>query len=76
VERVSNFSRQFALALELPFIIVATIGVGGAIGYFLDRWLHTGPILMLVFGILGFIAGLRETLSRMKQADAKGKDDG
>jgi F0F1-type ATP synthase assembly protein I len=73
-QRMANFSRQFALATELPFIIVATIGVGGVIGYFLDRWLHTSPIFMLVLGILGFIAGLREMLSRMKHPDGKGKD--
>ena len=70
---MANFSRQFALAMELPFIIVATIGVGGVLGYFLDRWLHTEPIFMLLLGILGFIAGLREMFSRMKQADGKGK---
>lgn len=72
-ERMANFSRQFALAMELPFIMVATIIVGGVIGYFLDRWLHSGPIFMLVLGILGFVAGLREILSRMKQGtDGKG----
>lgn len=72
-QRMADFSRQFALAMELPFIMVATIIVAGAIGYFLDRWLHTGPILMLVLGIVGFIAGLREILSRIKQgADGKG----
>jgi len=39
--------------------------VGAAIGYFLDRWLHTKPWLTLVFGALGFFAGLREVLRRL-----------
>ncbi len=63
-QRVAGFSRQFATALELPFILVATVAVGGVIGYFLDHWLHTKPYLMLLFGFLGFFAGLRDMLRR------------
>jgi ATP synthase protein I len=63
-QRAAGFSRQFALALELPFIMVSTLAVGGLIGYFLDRWLHTKPYLMLLFGCLGFFAGLRDMLRR------------
>jgi len=53
------------LALELPFVFVAAVGLGGAIGYFLDRWLHTKVVFLLVFGGLGFFAGLREILRRL-----------
>jgi ATP synthase protein I len=60
-----GFSQQFAMAMELPFILVGAILVGGAMGYFLDRWLHTKPALMLVFGGLGFFAGVRDVLKRL-----------
>lgn len=60
-----GFSRQFAMAMELPFILVASVGVGGLFGFFLDRWLHTKPALMLLFGALGFIGGLRDVLRRV-----------
>jgi F0F1-type ATP synthase assembly protein I len=63
--KTKNFSQQFAIAIELPFILVGTILVGGAIGYFLDAWLHTMPALMIVFGTLGFVAGLRDILRRL-----------
>jgi F0F1-type ATP synthase assembly protein I len=63
-ERTAGFSRQFATALELPFILVAAIVVGGLVGYFLDGWLHTKPYLMLLFGFLGFFGGLRDMLRR------------
>jgi F0F1-type ATP synthase assembly protein I len=66
-QQAKSFSRQFAMAMELPFIIVAAVIVGGLIGYFLDRRLHTAPVLMLVFGGLGFFAGLRDVLSRAKK---------
>jgi F0F1-type ATP synthase assembly protein I len=58
-------AQQMAMAMELPFVLVSAIVVGGLMGYFLDRWLHTKPILMLVFGALGFFAGVRDVLRRL-----------
>jgi ATP synthase protein I len=63
-ERDSS-SRQFGLALELPFVMVSAIVVGGAFGYFLDRWLGTKPIFLLILGALGFYAGVRDVLRRV-----------
>ena len=60
-----GFSRQFAVAMELPFILVGSVGVGGLLGFFLDRWLYTKPYLMLLLGTLGFIGGLRDVLRRL-----------
>ncbi len=63
--QVSNYGRQLAMAMELPFVLVSAVLVGGLMGYLLDRWLHTRPWLMLVFGGLGFFAGVREILRRL-----------
>ena len=65
VEKTKAFSQQFAMATELPFILVGTIAVGGLLGYFIDGWLHTRAIFMIVLGFLGFFAGLREVLRRL-----------
>jgi len=67
-----GFSQQFAMAMELPFMLVGAVVVGGLIGYLLDRWLHTKPILMVVLGFLGFFGGLRDVLRRLP-ADDDGK---
>jgi len=64
-KQAKSFSHQNAMAMELPFIFVGCIVVGGAIGYFLDAWLHTKPALMIVFGAIGFVAGLRDILRRL-----------
>ena len=61
----AGFSRQFAMAMELPFIIVSAVVVGGLVGFLLDAWLHTRPFLMLIFGFLGFFGGLRDVLRRL-----------
>lgn len=66
-QQAAGFSRQFAMAMELPFVIVSAVLVGGLAGFFLDRWLHTKPFLMLVLGFLGFFGGLRDVLRRMSK---------
>ena len=67
-KRRKDFASGPALALELPFTLVGPIAVGAAMGYFLDRWLHTKPWLMLILGALGFFAGVREVLRRLPSA--------
>ncbi|HYL86158.1 MAG TPA: AtpZ/AtpI family protein [Candidatus Angelobacter sp.] len=68
-KKAKDFSSTPALALELPFTLAGAIGVGVAMGYFLDRWLHTKPWLTLLFGAFGFFAGIREVLRRLPAGD-------
>ena len=63
---MENFTRQSALALELPFTIVGAVAVGGALGYFLDKWLHTAPWFLVILGTLGFVGGVMEVIRRLK----------
>jgi ATP synthase protein I len=58
-------THQFAMAMELPLIIVAAIGIAGLLGFFIDRWLHTKPIFMIVLGAVGFAIGVRDVLRRL-----------
>jgi F0F1-type ATP synthase assembly protein I len=55
--------------LELPIVLVSAIVVGGLIGYFLDRWLHTKPVLMIILGGVGFYVGVRDVLRRVSRED-------
>lgn len=67
----SSAIKQIALAIELPFVLIGPAVIGGAIGYFLDRWLHTKPWLMIVLGLCGVAAGLRDTLKAAGSGDKK-----
>jgi len=53
------------MAMELPFVLVAAVVVAGLLGFFLDRWLHTKPWLLILFGGIGFYAGVRDVLRRL-----------
>ena len=63
--------RQMALAFELPFMLVGPVVLGGAVGYFLDRWLHTKPLLLIVLGIIGVAVGVREAVKGAGALDKK-----
>jgi ATP synthase protein I len=65
VEKARDSSNQAAIALELPFVLVSAMVVGGLLGYLLDRWLHTKPVFLLILGGIGFFAGVRDVLRRV-----------
>ena len=53
----SKAGNGLGVALKIGVEFVSAVGVGVAIGLFLDYWLETKPWLMLVFFILGSAAG-------------------
>jgi F0F1-type ATP synthase assembly protein I len=63
--KVQTYGKQTALAMELPFTLAGAVILGGLLGYYLDRWLHTKLLFTLVLGGAGFYAGLREVLRRL-----------
>ena len=67
--RPGQFARQFAMATELPFLLVGGVIGGGFLGFLLDRWLKTKPWGMFVFGAVGFYVGVRQVLLRAGQGD-------
>ena len=64
-KKAQEVGNDSAMAMELPFTFAGAVLLGGGLGYLLDRWMHTKPILMLVFGALGFVAGIREVIRRL-----------
>jgi F0F1-type ATP synthase assembly protein I len=60
---------QLAMALELPFIMVACTLIAGGAGYLVDRWLHTSPAFTLILGFLGFGAGIWDMVRRLSRSD-------
>jgi ATP synthase protein I len=41
----------------LGIAMVAAVAIGLGIGYWLDRWLGTGPWLTMLFALFGIVAG-------------------
>jgi F0F1-type ATP synthase assembly protein I len=72
-KRPAETARQISAVLELPILLVACVAVGGGLGYLLDERIHTSPVFTLIFGGLGFAAGMIQLVKRLLK-DVK--DDG
>lgn len=53
------FFRELGKYAALGFEMSLSVVIGAGIGYFLDRWLGTGPWLLIVWIGFGFAAGVR-----------------
>jgi len=67
---------QVGLYTSLGFILPAGALAGSALGWLLDRWLHTSPVLTVILGFLGTAAGLTEVLRILGRAEKDGDRDG
>jgi len=63
--------RAFRLVSELVIGLV----VGGAIGWYLDQWLGTTPLMLLIFFILGVAAGVLNVMRAAKSFEADVSQD-
>ncbi|MDO4318850.1 MAG: AtpZ/AtpI family protein [Lachnospiraceae bacterium] len=60
-----GLAKTILLISQIAFSMLAPIGLGGVIGYFLDRWLGTS-FLILVFLLMGIAAGYRSVWQLVK----------
>ena len=63
--------------LRLSVELAAGLVVGGVIGWGLDYWLGTGPLMLIVFFLLGATAGIYTVIRSAMQLNrdaADGKD--
>lgn len=70
-------SNAFGMAMRLSTDLVAAVLVGGFIGWLLDRWLGTEPVLLLIFFPLGVAAGIVNvfrTANEMNKNAQSGQD--
>lgn len=62
---------QVGFYTSLGFILPAGALGGFGLGWWLDRWLHTSPVLALIMGLLGAAAGVMEILRILTRAEKR-----
>ena len=68
-KRGSFMGNAFKLGTEL----VAAVGVGTIIGFILDSWFDTKPILIIIFFLFGSAAGIVNVFKAAKRMQESGK---
>lgn len=63
--------RAFGDAFRFAAELVVGVGVGGFIGWVLDRQFNTAPWLLILFVAFGFAAGLLNVIRAAKKAQAE-----
>lgn len=58
-------NKGWAVGIEF----VGTVLVSAFIGWLIDKWIGSAPWVMIVFLVLGFIAGLRRAMVTSRQID-------
>ncbi|MBC93124.1 MAG: F0F1 ATP synthase subunit I [Rhodospirillaceae bacterium] len=66
--RSSSVGTGMGVGVKVGVDLVVGVGVGAAIGWGLDWWLETKPILLVIFLIFGFIAGLMNVVRTANQS--------
>ena len=62
---------QLILVSQLGLTMVGCIGLGFAIGYYLDKWLGTRGIFLTIFIILGIAGGGFTVYRQIKELEAQ-----
>ena len=63
--------RQIGLLTSIPFILALAPIVGYFLGKFLDQKFRTQPWLSFIMLVLGFVAGVRETIHIVKMSQSE-----
>ena len=66
-EHYSQAQHAWRMVVEL----VAGLGIGFAIGYGLDAVFGTNPFLMIIFTLLGFVAGVKTVIRTAQELQTK-----
>jgi len=68
IVQIASYS---TLGLEMGLAVA--VGVG--IGYYLDKWLGTGPWFLIIFLFFGIVAGFRSLYRALKRLEREDKGD-
>jgi ATP synthase protein I len=64
----------WAFRIGVELVVALVVGVG--IGWLLDRWLGTSPLLLIIFFLLGAVAGMLNVFRAARQMNQPGPQGG
>ena len=71
--KVVKAMKWMTLMSQDGITMVANIMVGLFIGKYLDQWLHTSPLFLLLFIFIGFFSGIKSVYLLIIKIDKRDK---
>ena len=71
--KAGSGNSALSVGLRVGVEMVSALAVGAALGYALDRWLHTSPLLLSLFVLMGGAAGVANVWRTLTVGKARGK---
>ena len=71
--KVVKAMKWMTLMSQVGITMVANIMVGLFIGKYLDQWLHTSPLFLLLFIFIGFFSGIKSVYLLIIKKDKRDK---
>jgi len=62
-----SIANALSMVSQLGFTALVCIGLSLLAGYWLDRWLNTSPVFIILFSLLGIITAIRAMVSLAKK---------
>ena len=69
--KADSIAASFGKALKISTELVAAVVVGSTIGFLLDNWFDTKPLLTICFFIMGVAAGILNVFRSAKKMQKK-----
>ena len=66
--------RQLGLLGTIPMLLAGSPIIGLLIGNYIDKKFGTGPVFLIIFLIIGFVAGARQVANVVRKAQQIDKD--
>ena len=57
---------SFGKAMKISTELVAAVVIGGTLGFILDNWFDTRPLLIIIFFFIGVAAGILNVIRSAK----------
>ena len=73
IENKSSNAASLGKALKISTELVAAVVVGTALGFILDNWFDTRPLLTIIFFFMGVAAGILNVIKSAKNMHKNNK---
>ncbi|MCP5104742.1 MAG: AtpZ/AtpI family protein [bacterium] len=73
-DKQAEEKRKLGSYATVGMMFPASIAVGVAIGYLLDKWLNTSPYLLIIFTLYGIAAGFMNLIKVTRPAGTGKKE--